>query len=97
MAGGVIARRALEAIARLSACVAAGVALGGAAWAVAMMLNGHGLVAAASGQVEDGLGLLQGLATLGGMCGAGIGLAWGALALTRGPDAEPISTPDRRA
>jgi hypothetical protein len=78
-----MARRALIVGSRLVAGVALGLALGAGYWALALTLGGHNLIDASQGGVEDGLGMLQGLAALGTLCGAGVGLCWGLAALPR--------------
>jgi hypothetical protein len=60
-----------------------GLILGAGYWAAALAWEGHGVAEALRCEVEDGLGLLQGLLALGGLCGTGVGLCSGLTALDR--------------
>jgi hypothetical protein len=48
-----------------------------------MIMQGHGILEALQGQVEDAVGLLEGLIALGGLCGTGVGLLYGLAALNQ--------------
>jgi hypothetical protein len=81
-------------VGRLVAGLVVGLALGAGYWAAAITLQGHSIAEAVHGQVEDALGLLEGLIALGGLCGAGVGLGSGVVALGKscvdpGAAAEP--------
>jgi hypothetical protein len=82
-----MAHATLKFLCRLNLALAIGVALGVTLWSVIMAWQGHSLATAMRGEVEDGLGLLEGLAALGGLCGTGTGLCWGLLRLGEGRDA----------
>jgi hypothetical protein len=69
---------------RITIGVGVGLAVAAAYWAAAMIFGGHEIVEAMRGQVEDGLGVLQGMATLGALCCAGVGLGCGLLAVNKG-------------
>lgn len=77
-------RGLLKFVCRLGSGLAIGVTLGAAIWAVTMVAQGHTLPSAVRGEVEDGLGLLQGLAALGGLCGSVVGMGWGLVRLVNG-------------
>lgn len=79
---------------RLVVGIVTGLALGVGYWAAAMILQGHSIAAALQGQVEDALGLLEGLTALGGLCGAGVGLCYGLVSLGQSR-AERFAAPDR--
>ena len=74
----------LKFVCRLTLGLAIGVALGVSLWVVAMVCQGHSLASAMRGEVEDGLGLLEGLVALGGLCGTGVGMCWGIVRLANG-------------
>ena len=84
MARAAIWRGVLVVCGHVAVGAAIGLALAAAYWAAAMVLGGHSIAEAARGQVEDGLGLLQGLAALGILCGGGVGLCFGPRALGKG-------------
>ena len=88
-----IARLFMRAVGRLGLSFTIGLALGTAVWVVAMMNERHSLAAALREEVEDGLGLLEGLVALGGFCGAVVGLGWGVQTVMGSP-AERGATPD---
>ncbi len=63
--------------------LAAGSALGVAFWATYLTcVQGHTIADAVHGQVEDSLGLLQGLTVLGVLCGIGVGFCYGCCAVS---------------
>ena len=70
-----------------AACVLAGLLFGVliavAYWVVWLIRNGHAVTDAAQGRVEDGVGTLYGLVTLGTIVGAGVGLAAALYAATK--------------
>jgi hypothetical protein len=93
MGNAAIGGRAKAVAGRLAVGIAVGLGLGAACWAVELARRGHGILAALRGEVEDGLGLLQGLAALGGLCGAAVGLGTGLVVAAR-TEAEPVAALD---
>jgi hypothetical protein len=73
MAGSRFRSQAWAIAIRLVVGVVAGVFLGAAFWVVHLLWEGKSLVEAAQGRVEDAIGLLQGLTTLGGLVGLVVG------------------------
>src|SRR5947209_7612522 len=79
---------------RLAVGVVAGAGLGAAFWAALLVWDGKSLAEAVQGRVEDAIGGLQGLTTLGALVGLAVGFAAGLaaadpVARSRGPDAPP--------
>ena len=77
-----VARGVLRLFTRTALGVVIGLAVAAAYWSAIMIRGGHGILEALRGQVEDGLGTLQGLAALGVLVGAGVGLASGLAAIS---------------
>lgn len=69
-------RRIVQFVGHLTLGCVCGATVGVVYWVVVMALDGHSLVAAIHGEVEDALGTLQGLTFLGAACGLGVGLCW---------------------
>jgi hypothetical protein len=86
MNAGLSSRHRIGHLGRLALGLTIGMALGAGIWAAAMAWQGHNLASAIHGEVEDGLSLLQAVVALGGMCGTGVGLCWGVVALNRNQD-----------
>ena len=74
----------LRLVFRVLLALVVGGAIGAGIWAVEMAWQGHSLSSAIHGEVEDGLGLLQGLTALGGTCGTVVGLFWGVVRFRNG-------------
>jgi hypothetical protein len=92
--GGSVSDAAYVVVGRLAVGLTAGLALAAGYWVTYLACEGQSVVAAARGEVEDALGTLQALGTLGGLCGAGVGLLAGlraAASMSRNP-AEPASS-----
>src|SRR5262249_39485910 len=78
-----MARGVLRVACRLALGLAAGLALGAGYWAADLAWRGDSIASAIQGQVDDGVGLVMGLAALGGLCGAGVGPGSGLAAFGR--------------
>ena len=75
VAGRKTVRRALMVTARAVIGIVTGLVIAIAYWTVWLIWNGHSVTDAIQGRVEDALGTLQGIAALGTMIGAAVGLA----------------------
>jgi hypothetical protein len=77
-------RKATVFFGRLVLGIVAGSVVGASYWAVLLAFSGANLVHALQGQVDDALGKLQALLTLGVMFGAAVGFCAGLRALSSG-------------
>jgi hypothetical protein len=102
MKRNMIGRIASIVVGRLAVGVTVGLVLAAGVWIVDLVYHGESVVAAAWGQVEDSLGVLQALEAIGGLCGAVVGLLAGFRALASvnwsrpGPAASDAGTGDER-
>jgi hypothetical protein len=71
LAGGILVLLAIG--------IAVGVVISGFLWWTSIVGKGKTVAAALGGEVEDAIGLLEGLVSLGVVVGTIVGLAWGLL------------------
>lgn len=83
MAARSIVAACLVVAGRLFLCVAIGEILAGLCWGLYLAFNGHGVVEALRGEVEDSLGTLEALLAIGVLCGGVVGVVSGFVALGR--------------
>jgi hypothetical protein len=77
MVSGKLLRRCLTVLSRIALGTMIGLTVGALFWVRDLSLNGYSIADGLSGNVEDALGVLQGLLTLGGLIGFTVGLLHG--------------------